>query len=67
MYSIFKFAIVALSSLSIVVNGAAVVPRAASDVWSPPILDPNAQTVWPAGSKQNVTWYVFYPVRIVRR
>ncbi|KAF7798830.1 hypothetical protein EIP86_010056 [Pleurotus ostreatoroseus] len=28
----------------------------ALDVWSPPITSPTAQSVWPVGSTQNVTW-----------
>ena len=30
--------------------------RAASDVWDPRINTPTTGTVWPTGSKQNITW-----------
>jgi hypothetical protein len=32
--------------------------RKALDVFSPPILYPNAMTTWFAGQSHNVTWYV---------
>ncbi len=28
------------------------------DVFVPPVLTPNAESVWKVGSIQNVTWYV---------
>ena len=32
---------------------------AALDVWDPPVTSPTADSVWPIGSVQNVTWYAF--------
>lgn len=33
-------------------------PLSRRDVVAPPIITPNAQTVWPIGTTQTVTWYV---------
>ena len=38
-----------------VVEGASV-PRAALDVWVPPIISPSETTVWKAGAIETVTW-----------
>ncbi|KAG6872607.1 hypothetical protein C0995_008352 [Termitomyces sp. Mi166 len=50
----FLLATLASSSLSIV-NGA-VDARAASDIFSPPIISPNASTIWIVGNVEIVTW-----------
>ena len=36
----------------------------ALDVYAPPITSPTAASVWPIGSVQNVTWYVFPHVSV---
>ncbi len=38
--------------------GVAVAPRAAQDIFTPPVLTPTTGTVWTVGQTQNVTWYV---------
>ncbi|KAF9465755.1 hypothetical protein BDZ94DRAFT_300949 [Collybia nuda] len=49
-FTSFFFALFALFSI------AASAPLAARDVYVPPVLYPNANTVWKAGSRHNVTW-----------
>ncbi|KAF5387000.1 hypothetical protein D9615_001571 [Tricholomella constricta] len=49
------FATIALSFVS-VVSSAAVVPRAANDVFVPQITSPTADTVWTMGKTETVTW-----------
>ncbi|KAG6873800.1 hypothetical protein C0995_011025 [Termitomyces sp. Mi166 len=45
-----------VSSLLSVANGAAVNTRAALDVFVPPIIVPNASTVWVVGCVETVKW-----------
>ncbi len=40
------------------VLGVAVAPRAAQDIFTPPVLTPTTGTVWTVGQTQYVTWYV---------
>ncbi|KAH0583509.1 hypothetical protein H2248_009136 [Termitomyces sp. 'cryptogamus'] len=45
-----------VSSFLSVANGAALNARAASDIFDPHIISPNASTVWVVGSVESVTW-----------
>lgn len=36
------------------------VVAAPADVFDPPVISPNATTVWAAGDVETVTWYVGY-------
>lgn len=51
------FALIAFTVASFA-NGAVVDTRAALEVFDPPILTPNAQTVWVVGETETVTWCV---------
>lgn len=56
---VFTSLAVALSASAIPLSNFIVGPRAAdiaSDVWDPKINTPTTGTVWPVGSKQNITW-----------
>ncbi|KAI1786959.1 hypothetical protein LXA43DRAFT_1184813 [Ganoderma leucocontextum] len=56
---VYVFAFLALHLQSVL--GAAVAPRAAQDVYVPPVLSPTTGTVWTIGERQNVTWDVSDP------
>ncbi len=47
--------------------GVAVVPRAAQDVFVPPVLTPTTGTVWTVGQTQNITWYVVFDRSVIVR
>jgi len=49
------FTIVSLALVSMV-QGLAIAPRGAEDVWAPTILTPDTNTIWKIGTCQNVTW-----------
>jgi hypothetical protein len=55
---IMKFTTIAAAltlAFSSVVESASI-PRAALDVWVPPIISPNESTVWKVGALETVTW-----------
>jgi len=53
-----SFFTVASLALVSAVQGIAIAPRAAKDVWVPKILTPESCTVWHMATLQNVTWLV---------
>ena len=54
---IFPRQLIALSSLVTLAFAAPLDVRGVLDVFSPPILSPNAATVWQSGAIETVTWY----------
>ncbi|KAJ8489161.1 hypothetical protein ONZ45_g13691 [Pleurotus djamor] len=53
----------AISTLALFTSVANTAPVEIRDVYVPPILYPNAETVWKVGQRHNVTWDISNPPR----